>query len=135
MYEDVRRIEVSLHAQIRKALVTAYGDGELCWWRQGVPEPVRVRCQERREKDPDDPCGPYCYTDLLDLSKIIESQWQLFKSQMPARYSGDRKSLLEHLTRLNLIRNKVMHPVRGVIPHEDDFDFVRQFERDVGLSL
>lgn len=131
MYDDVRRIEVSLHNKVRSTLVTEYGDGEIAWWRQGVPELVRVKCHERREKDPDDPCDPYCYTDLLDLGKIIEGRWDLFKDQLPRQYANNKKLLLQHLVRLNLIRNKVMHPVRGIVPCEDDFDFVRQLERDV----
>ena len=134
LYEDVRQIEVSLHAQVRQVLVDKYGAEERGWWRQGVPEAVRVKCQERRERDVDDPCEAYCYTDLLDLGKIIEGEWNLFKNKHPACYSTNRKALLEHLARLNRIRNKVMHPVRSASPCEEDFDFVRQFERALELT-
>jgi len=72
MYEDIRRIELRAHERIREALIGSYGDGEAGWWRQGVPERVRVKCQERRERDVDEPCDPFCYSDLLDLDAILE---------------------------------------------------------------
>ena len=131
LYDDVRHIEVTIHALIRDILVRRHGDGEAGWWRKGVPEAVRVKCQDRRERDADEPCDPYCYTDLLDLAKIIETQWSLFKDRFPTRYSSNRKALLDDLGRLNRIRNKVMHPVRGVAPAEDDFDFVRALGHDL----
>ncbi len=134
MYEDIRRIETTLHGHIQKTLIGTYGEDESGWWRQGVPQAVRVKCQERREKDLDEPCDPYCYTDLLDLAQIVESNWPLFKDQFSDKYSTNRKALLDHLARLNRVRNKVMHPVRGLAPSEDDFDFVRQFERDLNLT-
>lgn len=134
MYLDLRRLEINLHRQIQQSLVVRYGDDEKGWWRQGVPETVRLKCQERREKDPEEPCTAYGYTDLLDLGKIIENQWSLFKDQLPPSYAGNRRTLLDHLARLNRIRNKVMHPVRGVVPCEDDFDFVRGCLRDLRLT-
>ena len=133
MYEDIRRIEVGLHQRIRKSLVDGYGDGELGWWRQGVPERVRLKCQERREKDFDDPCEPFCYSDLLDLAAILEDGWAILKSLFPA-YESDRKRLSKDLQRLNRIRNKVMHPVRGAVPSEDDFDFVHVLRRNFSVG-
>lgn len=134
MYEDVRRIELKLHTIIHSILVSEFGEGELGWWRRGVPQPIRVKCQTRREEDADEPCAVYCYTDLLDLQKILESNWQLFEPYLAAAYLTDRRQLRDDFTRLNRIRNQIMHPVRGLLPCEDDFYFVRRFERDVGLS-
>lgn len=124
MYEDIRDVELTLHEKIREALVQRYGNDEAGWWRQGVPEEVRVKCQERRERDPDDPCPPFCYSDLLDLSKIIEKRWSLLQDIFPD-YAAQRDQLRKYLQRLNRIRNNVMHPVRNVVPSEADFDFVR----------
>lgn len=131
LYDDLRRIEVNLHTRIRETLIQHYGDSEAGWWRQGVPEAVRGKCRERHKRDPDKLCHPYCYTDLMDLAKIIEAQWALFKELFPTCYSSNRKALLDALNRLNRIRNKVMHPVRGVAPVEGDFDFVHQLERNL----
>jgi hypothetical protein len=128
MYEDVRRIEITVHERIRDALVRGYGDGETGWWRQGVPEKVRVKCQERRETDIDDPCEPFCYSDLLDLNAILEDKWTLLRDLFPD-YTSNRKQLSKDLQQLNRIRNKVMHPVRGFVPGEEDFDFVHRLQR------
>lgn len=134
LYNDVRQIEVRLHDQVRRTLLHHYGDGDLGWWRQGVPESVRVKCQERREKDSDAPCDPYCYTDLIDLEKIIDAEWALFKDVMPSCYCSNKKIMSEHLKRFNRIRNKVMHTVRGATPTEDDFDFVHTLDHNLGPS-
>ena len=128
MYEDIRRIEIALHDKVREALVHRHGDGESGWWRQGVPERVRVKCQERRETDQDDPGEPFSYSDLLDLDAILEEEWSLLKDLFPD-YTANRKQLSKHLRQLNRIRNKVMHPVRGFVPGETDFDFVRGLQR------
>lgn len=130
MYEDLRRIETGLHAKVREALIREYGDGEAGWWRKGIPEGVRVKCQERRERDPDDPCEPFSYSDLLDLDKTLEDQWRLLKDLFPD-YTANRKQLSKDLRQLSRIRNKVMHPVRGMVPDEDDFDFVRKLQRSL----
>ncbi len=128
MYEDLRRVEMTLHERIREALIHRYGDGEAGWWRQGVPEGIRVKCQERRERDREDPCQPFSYSDILDLDGILEDQWALLKDLFPD-YSANRKQLSKDLRLLSRIRNKVMHPVRGLVPCEDDFDFVRRLQR------
>lgn len=131
LYEDIRAIEIHIHRMVRLVLEQDLGNEESGWWREGVPESVRVKCQERREKDVDVPCEPYCYTDLLDLGKIIEANWNSFQVALPACYASNRKALLDDLRRLNRIRNKVMHPVRGVAPDEADFDFVHGLEREL----
>ncbi len=130
MYEDLRCIEIALHQKIQITLVDRYGDGEVGWWRKGIPESVRVKCQERREKDQDDPCEPFCYSDLLDLDAIFRKQWPLLKELIRA-YTADRKKLSKDLLRLNRIRNKIMHPVRCQVPDEKDFDFVHEFRRSL----
>lgn len=131
MYEDLRRIEITLHEKIRNALIRRYGEDEAGWWRQGVPEGVRVKCQERRERDRDDPCQPFSYSDLLDLDAVFEDQWALLKDLFP-EYTANRKQLSKDLRQLSRIRNKIMHPVRGFVPAEDDFEFVRGLQRAFG---
>ncbi len=130
MYEDIRLIEINVHKVIRETLVQEFGADEAGWWRQGVPENVRVKCQERRERDSDEPCEAFCYLDLIDLDIILKHQWSLLKNLFPY-YSVNRKALSSDLQRLNRIRNRVMHPVKGFIPGEEDFDFVRNLQRSL----
>ena len=64
----------------------------------------------------------------LDLDAILEDEWPLFRDLF-TDYTANRKQLSKDLRRLNGIRNKVMHPVRGLIPDEEDFDFVHGLQR------
>ena len=128
MYDDIRVIESSLHKLVRGRLQDALGAEENGWWRQGVPEKVRLKCQERRERDEEPPCEPYGYTDLLDLALVLEANWKHFVDTIPRRLVENRKEFLANLGRLNRVRNRVMHPVRGTPPTEEDFEFVRSFK-------
>lgn len=134
MYEDLRCIEMCLHAMVRETLVEDFGDFELGWWRQGVPEQTRKTCQVRREEDSEPVPSPYCYTDLLDLGRIMETNWSLFSRKLPDQYASNRKALLEDLRRLNGIRRNVMHPVRGGTPTEEDFEFTLRLRRKLAPS-
>lgn len=128
MYDDIRLVEVGLHKFVRSVLEKAHGHSESGWWRQGVPENVRIECQKRREQDLD-ASEPYCYTDLLDLKAIIDKQWETIKKEMPPTIASNKKAFLTDLMRLNEIRRVVMHPVRDKIPTEDDFEFLRDLKK------
>lgn len=128
MYEDIRDIETNLHLQIREVLEKELGKGEYGLWRKGIPEAIRTDCHSKREKDEEPVSDPYCYTDLIDLWKIIDKNWKSISENLPKDVKSNKKKLEEDFTRLNRIRNMVMHPVRGLIPTEDDFDFIRDFK-------
>jgi hypothetical protein len=131
MYSDIREIEVSMHAAIRDRLVAVHGSEEKQWWRCGVPSAVRVKCQERRELDTDARCEPYQYTDLLDLSKVVGDNWSDLGPLFQEPYRSNKRKFEGDLRRLNSVRNRVMHPVRGVPPNEEEFDFVRSIRRNL----
>jgi len=128
MYEIIRDIEVTLHERIKRILVSAYAQGD--WWREGVPENVRVKCQKRRETDPGEPADhPYSYTDLLDLKDILVSKqnWSsVFCPCLPAQVTSNKRELEKRLSELSPIRNSVMHPVRGQVPDDRDFLFAQE---------
>ena len=128
MYDDIRGIESTLHKLIRSTLQDAFGPEEKGWWRQGVPEKVRVKCQERRERDEGPSCEAYGYTDLLDLALVVEANWKQFVETLPGQLVENRKELLASLGRLNRVRNRVMHPAREAPPTEEEFEFVRRFK-------
>jgi len=132
MYDDIRRIETLLHKLVRERLEQTLGKEESGWWRLGIPEKVRVKCQERRERD-EEPCSePYGYTDLLDLALVLEANWKHFTETLPRAFVENRRGLLVGLGRLNRVRNRVMHPVRAAPPTEEDFEFVREFKEKLG---
>jgi hypothetical protein len=126
IYEDIRAIELGLHERIREALEKEFGPEESGWWRRGIAKEIRVKCQQRREEEEIDSAPePYRYTDLIDLRTILDKQWAILSRHLPRQATSDKKALLNDLIRLNQIRRMVMHPVRGSIPTEDDFYFLR----------
>lgn len=125
MYHFVSSLEIELHDRVRKVLVGEFGEGEMEWWRKGIPEQIRKRCAIRREEDEEVPTEPYGYTTLLDLATIIEKNWNLFPNDVPKAYGSNRKQLGRDFRRLNRIRNAVMHPVKARKWTFDDFEFVR----------
>jgi hypothetical protein len=127
MYENVADIEILLHDFVKKTLVDVFGDGEHGWWRQGIPQSIRLDCASARECDSHPVEDPFCYTNFIHLSKIIETNWKHFREVLPGSLASDRKALLADLARLNNIRNAVMHPIKGRRWTEDDFAFVRGF--------
>jgi len=133
MYEDIRIIETHLHQIIQEALEEEYG--EELMWRQGIPEPVRRNCVIRQEEDPEPVADPYCYTDLLDLWHILDKQWTVLSKVLPRKLTKSKQDLRRKLVRLNTIRRNVMHPVRGVIPSEEDFEFIREFKEQLLIRI
>ena len=128
MYEDIRTIETHLHQLIQETLEEKYGEELIGWWRQGIPEPVRKSCVIRQEEDPDPVPDPYCYTELLDLWHILDKQWTVLSKVLPDKLKANKQDLRRKIARLNTIRRNVMHPVRGVVPSEDDFEFIHDLK-------
>jgi hypothetical protein len=130
MYEVVRNIEVRLHRFIKWALVAEFGEGD--WWRGGIPDRIRAECAALREKDPEPAPDAYNYTHLIALREILDRKWQVFARHLPAEVAENKKDLLDRLLQLNRIRNNVMHPVRGGMLTEEEFEFVYNLESDLG---
>lgn len=125
MYEDLRQIEVWLHQFLKAALQEEFGPGEQGWWQKGIPLAVRQDCQARREEDNEPASEVYSYTTLVNLTAIIDKNWAIVSKHLPGQAASNRGQLLANLLHLNQIRNKVMHPVRGNVPTEEDFEFVQ----------
>jgi len=134
MYEDLRAIETGLHRLIRESLEHEFGQGEGGWWRKGIPAEIRKTCAARREDDEEPADEPYCYTDLIDPKKILHKRWPVVSTHLLRKTAGNKKALLNDLNRLNHIRRMVMHPVRGGVPSEQDFEFLRDLKRRLGFE-
>ena len=131
MYEVVRNIEVRLHSFIKRVFIAEYGEEN--WWRSGVPEKIRAECAALREKDPEPAPDPYCYTHLIALREILDRGWPVLSGHLPKKVTANKKDFLDRLLQLNRIRNSVMHPVRGDLLSEEEFDFAYSLESDLGL--
>ena len=130
LYELVRNIEVRLHRFIKEAFIQEYGEDG--WWRGGIPDRIRADCAAVRERDQDPADDAYCYTTLINLREILDKQWSVLGPRLPKKTQSDKKEFLDALKRLNGIRNAVMHPVRNDRFTDDDFEFVRSLEHQLG---
>jgi len=130
MYELVRKVEVRLHQFIKKVFIVEFGAEE--WWRGGVPDNIRAECAALREKDPEPAPEPYNYTHLIALREILDRKWSVLSRYFPPETAQNKKDLMERLLQLNRIRNNVMHPVRGGMLTEEEFEFVYNLEEDLG---
>jgi hypothetical protein len=130
MYELVRNIEVRLHRFIKRVFIGEFGEEE--WWRGGVPDNIRAECAALREKDPEPAPEPYNYTHLIGLREILDRKWAILSKHLPAEIAQNKKEFMERIVQLNRIRNNVMHPVRGGMLTEEEFEFVYNLEADLG---
>jgi hypothetical protein len=62
----------------------------------------------------------------LSKTKGKAKAWRLFEDRLPKAVAAHKDDFEGALDRLNSIRNRVMHPVRGTPPNEEDFTFVKQ---------
>jgi HEPN superfamily Swt1-like protein len=128
LYDLICKIEVGLHRMVRETLQARYGED---WWREGVPETIRISCQSLRERDKAPIDDPYQYTTFIDLKSIIENNWSIFSIALPKALAADKPQLLQKLQRLNTIRNQVMHPVKELGEYEGNHRFARAFNSDI----
>jgi hypothetical protein len=130
MYELVRDLETTLHSVARAVLTGNYDDQ---WWRKGIPRTIRQECAANLEGDEEPAAEPFCYTTLAHLGEIFYGNWPLMIDALPKEVSSNRQKFKSDLMQLNRIRNAVMHPVKGIVPREADFVFVREFHRRLNL--
>lgn len=131
MYEDLRSVELHLHELLREALEQKYGND---WWHKGIPGRVRKQCLSRKEKQTSKN-DPYTFTDLPDLERIATEQWEAVSANVPQEVAADAQQFADALKQLNRIRRRVMHPVRGESPSDEDFQFVHTLKTNLGLRL
>jgi hypothetical protein len=132
-YEVIRDLELNLHKFIRQALIREYGDEN--WWREGVPLHVREDCALVNERDPEPASDLFCYTTIMHLFMVLDKKWPTFSEFLPPKLRSDKQAFLADLKRLNGIRNKVMHPVKGYVITEEDYDFLRRMHADFAPVL
>jgi len=127
MYELIRDLEIRLHGYIRGRFTAEYAEA---WWREGVPLPVREDCAVLHERDQEPAADLFCYTTFMHLHLIFDKKWPVLSPGLPPQFQNNAKQdFLDALKRLNRIRNRVMHPVKGFTFDAEDFDFVRDFHR------
>lgn len=101
-------------------LKQAHGDA---WWKEGVPLRIRTDCVQRREEDPDN-LDPEQYLYLKDYISIAANNWTIFAPYFSLLEKGGKDAQLDWMQKINKIRNKTMHPERGLVS-QAELQFVR----------
>lgn len=128
-YQLLSDLERMLHALFKSVLVKKFGAGDARWWAQCIPETVRISCAQNRERDQGYQEHPYAYTTLMDLWTILDKQWSVLNTHFLTEVTKDKKQLERDWKKLNSLRNRVMHPVRGEPPSDEDYDFAKEMKR------
>lgn len=82
------------------------------WWTEGIPLQVRQECATRSEEE-GNKFPKAAYLDLIDIKKILESNWVLFESDLAVvGWKGGKRAALSWFDQLNSTRKYVMHPTR-----------------------
>jgi hypothetical protein len=135
MYVYLADLERTLHQRIKCILIEEFGEAETGWWKLGVSAKIRSKCAEARELDGEFVAHAYDYTTLIQLKDIMGDNSDLFSRTLPKSVRGNVRSFLTQMTKLNGIRNQVMHPVREELPTEKDFAFVREMHKNLGPEM
>lgn len=118
-------IQTTIYAYVITALKEKFGEKNDAWWYHGVPEKVRLICNERKERE----MGKHeswQYFDLIHYKDIALSHWsELFQEPFSILgTSGKKEAQASWLVKLNEIRKTVSHPERGFL-NTDQVGFVK----------
>jgi hypothetical protein len=121
----VDEIEVKLRRIVHDTLRSHFGED---YWKRGVPGDLQAKIKERiseRKRSKvvtriDDPLIRLQYADIMDLHKIIDKNWDLFKGRFESR-----DTLRSHFLALKNYRNPLGH-VR-------DIDVVEQKQGEAAI--
>jgi len=119
-------IEKTLHKLILDELKKKYNE---TWWTDGISNDLRIKIASNYEQN-------NCvgvkedYTYLLDLLNIWlrKSNYTWLKQIPPfCNFPNNKKTVKSDMQKINLIRNKLMHPTRKYIPSESDKQLLEKF--------
>src|ERR1017187_6458299 len=105
----VDEIEVKLRRVVHDMMRSHFGED---YWKRAVPGDLQAKIKERineRNRSKvvtriDDPLIRLQYADIMDLHKIIDKNWDLFKDRFDSR-----ETLKSHFLALKNYRNPLGH--------------------------
>jgi len=110
--EDVRKlideIQVCLYEYVLDTLKNHYKDPPEDWWYNGVPEKVRLRCMEVREREHGEK-RPDQYISLINYRDIALHTWEQFQTLFSLGEKGAKAKVTQWLVDLNKVRNITHH--------------------------
>jgi hypothetical protein len=105
------RAETSLVDATLAAVKRTLGDRD--WWNEGIPEEIRARCGDTREREKQR-FPLQSYLTLLDLKKIIQRHWVIFEPLMTPHKGGrSRDQALSWIDKFNEARKIIAHPLKA----------------------
>ena len=117
VYYLVDSIENTIHKFLKRMLIEKYGEDS--WWSKGIPENIRVKCAEEKEKQK----GKhhlYYYTYLLHLKDIIHyNKWDRDFAWPEDSKKERKENWLKWFDKLNSLRNEVDHIPKENLTHKD----------------
>lgn len=111
---QISQINILSVTHIFSVFKKIYGENGMNYWERGVANPdIKANAYRKRTQDPLEDQGPYeNYLDFIDLKKIVEKQWKIFKHifdiPMPG-VKGIAKNI-DWMDRINELRRISAHP-------------------------
>jgi hypothetical protein len=112
-YGLLRRIERNLVDVVRYGL----SDKEKQWWEYCVPDKIKDKCKGRCKRE-GEKLPPEAYLELIDLIKLIQTNWDSFSEGLKTvGYEGGKSKLQSWLgvDRLLEIRKLSAHALKGYV--------------------
>ena len=115
-------IEDTIRDMTIAVLKNKHGQDYEDWWREGVPQSVRVKAAQKSETDQVGGQSPHKFLELIDYKVIAEStkNWPDFEKRFNVQGESGSKSLkIAWMDNLNGIRNRVYHSGRRSVTSEE----------------
>lgn len=114
----IRDIQIAINGHVISCLKQEF-PSEKDWWYEGVPDEIKKKVAVRMAVDKER-LGEEKSFDLLDYKNIATANWELLGPTLgrPADGAGKQKQIA-WFQELNKLRNRTMHPERGVVSKEE----------------
>ncbi len=110
----IEKTEIQLFTWLLDLLKKEFGDTD--WWRKGIPQEIRIKCQSTKEKDENfSHIPPEGYLTLIDFRKIVQKNWRLCDAKIQdigGQQGKDRGTAW--VVELNEMRKIWAHPIKQI---------------------
>lgn len=136
LYWEIATLEVTFNRFLRDVLIKTYGEGDDGWWRKGIKTDLRAELVSIREKDDEPAADAFCYLTFINIKEILKKpNWEIFTRYFSKEIGKNQEKYLKSLTRINSIRNQVMHPIKNGKHTYSDFELVRNTLRGLESAV
>lgn len=123
----ITALETNLQEVIVSELKRRFPDDD-AWWRNGVPQKIRLDVSTLMENDNDKRGGREHYFNLIHYRKIAADNWDLFRPLFGYKAAGNSKEKqLSWLDFVNEKRNELYHASSGIYIASDELAELRLY--------